>query len=418
MGGGARLNIVPAVGALRDLKDTNRVHLVDALRRGGTASRADLARTTGLSPATVSTLVAGLRDRGLVVEASAGVPKQGRTAGGRPPVLLSLDPRAGVAVGVALSHGRVRAAVADLSSRVLAERCIDMDVDRSAGAALDTAAALVDEVLAQAKVDRGRAIGASMALPGPVDRRTGRLGSTALMYGWTGVQPLAELERRLGMTVTVDNDARLGAVAEARFGAARGVEDLVYVLLSEGVGAGLVLGGRVLAGSRGYAGEIGHNQVDPAGKPCRCGKRGCLETFASVPHVLDRVVVKGSEPPTLQDVLASGAAGDPHVQAVMSDAGQALGQVLAALCNSVNPAAIVIGGQLAAAGDLLLDSVRDAMARHLSADAAAAPVSVGLLGDRAALIGALTDVIQDTDRLASAGLPAFTPFNDRGGRLP
>src|SRR4051795_6119088 len=155
-------------GALGALRDGNRARLVDALRRAGTASRADLARATGLSRSTVSSLVADLQERGVVAERG-----DDRSGAGRPGVLLALDPLAGAVVGVDFGHSHLRVAVADLSSTVLAERLEALDVDRRADDALDRAATLVDEVLAAARIGRERVLGAGMGLPGPIDRRTG-----------------------------------------------------------------------------------------------------------------------------------------------------------------------------------------------------------------------------------------------------
>ena len=234
------------------------MRVVDALRRSGTASRSELARRTGLSRTTVATLVADLQARGLVVEladAPADAP-----ARGRPPALLRLDPSAGAALGVHFGHVNVRVAVADLASTVLAERSRELDVDRAAAAAIETAADLVDAVLDEAGVPRHAVVAAGVGLPGPIDRRTGTVGAS-ILPGWAGVEVEQELSRRFDFDVHVDNDANLGALAEVSFGAGQGLEDVVYVMVSSGIGAGLVLGGRLYHGATGVAGELGHVQV-------------------------------------------------------------------------------------------------------------------------------------------------------------
>src|SRR4051795_5618301 len=162
-------------GALGALRDGNRARLVDALRRAGTASRADLARATGLSRSTVSSLVADLQERGVVAERG-----DDRSRAGRPGVLLALDPSAGAAVGVDFGHSHLRVAVSDLSSTVLAERLEALDVDHRAEEALGSGAGLVDEGLADAGIERARVLGAGMGLPGPIDRRTGTVGSSVI----------------------------------------------------------------------------------------------------------------------------------------------------------------------------------------------------------------------------------------------
>src|SRR5437588_483201 len=126
-------------------------------------------------------------------------------------------------------------------------------------------------------IDPAQIVGAGVGLPGPVDRKSGRIGSAVILPGWAGLEARRELERRLGLHVEMDNDANLGALAEASFGAGRGLADIVYVRLGSGLGAGFVLGGRLHRGATGLAGEIGHVQVRPDGAVCRCGNRGCLE---------------------------------------------------------------------------------------------------------------------------------------------
>src|SRR3954449_5020680 len=264
------------LGALEALREGNRARLVDALRRSGTASRADLARATGLSRSTVSSLVADLQERGVVAERG-----DDRTRAGRPGMLLALDPSAGAAVGVDFGHSHLRVAVADLSSTVLAERLEALDVDHRADEALDRAVQLVDAVLAEAGVARERVLGAGMGLPGPIDRRTGTVGSSVILPGWAGVRAGEAMSARLGLPVAVDNDANLGALAEIAVGAGRGLDDVVYVKIASGIGAGLVLGGRLHHGATGVAGELGHVQVRPDGAVCRCGNRGCLGPFGA-----------------------------------------------------------------------------------------------------------------------------------------
>jgi predicted NBD/HSP70 family sugar kinase len=391
-------------GALRSLRERNRVEVIDVLRRRGTASRAEIARTTGLSRSTVGSLVADLQARGLVVEREVDAAPAG-PSGGRPGVLLALDPSAGLALGVDFGHSHVRVALADLSSDVLAEADRALDVDHAAVQALDCAVELVDEVLAGAGVDRGRVIGAGVGMPGPVDRVTGEVGSSVILPGWAGLRPAAEVERRLGMQVEVDNDANLGALGEATFGAGQGVRDLVYVKLASGIGAGLILGGRLHRGARGIAGELGHVQVDPAGQICRCGNRGCLETIAAGPALLELLRRSHGSDLTNRDLVTLAADGDVVARRALEDAGRAVGRALADLVNTLNPELVVIGGDLPA--DALVEGVRDSIARHaLPAAAEAVSVTAGVLGARAEVLGALALLIGDTERLSSVGLSA------------
>ena len=397
-------------GTSGGVRELNRIRVVDALRREGTASRSELARLTGVSRTTIASAVADLQARGLVVETTAddqGPATQGR---GRPPVLLRLASSAGAAVGIDFGHRHLRVAVADLSSTVLAERSMELDVGHEAGRALDVAAELVCEVLAEADVDPLFVIGAGMGVPAPIDRRNGTVGSSTILPGWVGLRAGPELTQRLDTHVEVDNDANLGALAEVTFGVGRGLRDVVYVRLYSGIGAGLVLGGRLYHGSTGLAGEIGHVQVRVDGVVCRCGNRGCLETIASTGALLAVLRPAHGDDLTLAGMLRLVAKGDPGATRVVADAGRAIGRVLADLCNNLNPEAIIVGGELSATGEPLLRGIRDSVDRHAQPGAArAVQVLPGVLGERAEVLGALALVVGDTDRLPSARLAGLRP---------
>src|ERR687897_2031090 len=198
-------------GSLASLRRLNRRRVIGALREQGLVSRAEIARNTGLSRSTVSSLVSELQADGLVIEREEPGAAHGEQ-GGRPPILLSFDASAGAALGIDFGHSHVRVAVSDLSSTIIAERAEQLDTDHAAQEGLDVAVDLIDEVLAEAGVDRSRVIGAGLGLPGPVDQIDGVIGSSAILPGWVGVAAEAELRRRLDVPVTGDNDANLGAL--------------------------------------------------------------------------------------------------------------------------------------------------------------------------------------------------------------
>ena len=388
-------------GSLRSLREFNRLRLVDILRTKGTASRAELARRTGLSRSTVSTLVADLQRRGLVVEqpgqfAGAGQP-------GRPAVLLALDPSAGAAVGVDFDHDRVRVAVSDLSRIVLAEATAPCDVDRDAEEALDTAAGLVARLLDEAGVERDRVLGTGVALAGPVDHKRGALHESAVLPGWKGVDAAAELEERLGTSVYVDNDANLGALAEVTLGAGRNARFAAYVQIGSGVGAGMLVDGRPYRGARGTAGEIGHVVVDEQGLLCRCGNRGCLETLASTQALVELVRASRGEEITVREMVDAALDGDAGCRRAITDAGQAVGRAVASLINLFGPEMVVIGGTLGEAGDLLLEPLREAVMRDaMPAAATGLKIVAGELGERANLLGALSLVLMQSEHEVAA----------------
>jgi glucokinase-like ROK family protein len=396
------------MGSLEALRELNRLRIVAALRRHGTASRSELARLTGLSRTTVATLVGDLRARGLVVEVP-DADREAEPAGkGRPPILLRLDASAGAALGVDFNHDHIRVAVADLSSTVLAERKADLDVDQAGTLALDVAVELVDSVLDDAGVTPDQVVGVGMGVPGPIDRRTGMLGTSPIMPGWAGLEIRERLGGMLGLPVEVDNDANLGALGEVTFGAGRGYSELVYVKLSSGIGAGLVLDGQLHRGATGIAGELGHVQVRAEGAVCRCGYRGCLETIASSGALVELLRPAHGAELTVSGLLDLVDRGDIGATRVVSDASRVVGRVLANVCNHLNPEVVVVGGELSAAGAPLLNGIRETIDRYAQpGNASAVEVRAGVLGDRAVMLGALALVIGNTDLLSSSGLAAL-----------
>ncbi len=379
---------VVTTGALERLRETNRRAITGLLAGEGPMSRADLARGTGLSRTTISSLVTDLIGTGDVVEtADRGRPHKGGS--GRPPHLVALSTPLGAVAGVDIGHGHLRVAVADRSGRVLAEDTDSLDVDEHGVDALDRAARMVRAGLAAAGVERADLRAVGMCVPAPLDRRSARI-RTGIMPGWRHLSPGDELHRRLDVPVFADNDANLGALAELSHGAARGIADVLYVKVASGLGAGIVLGGRLHRGATGIAGEIGHVQVGEDGQVCRCGNRGCLETEASAPRLLAVLQPAYDEQLSVRSVLALDAAGDAGVRRVLSDAGRSVGRALADLCNSLNPEAIVLGGSLGTSPSLAT-GVRAAVDRYAQPDTAAAVrVVAGELGARAEVLGAVS----------------------------
>jgi predicted NBD/HSP70 family sugar kinase len=388
-------------GSLSSLREFNRLRIVDFLRTNGIASRAELARRTGLSRSTVSTLVADLQRRGLVVERAGQFAGEGQP--GRPAALLELDPSAAAAVGVDFDHDKVRVAVSDLSRSVLAEASAPHDVDHDAQGALDLAAELAEQVLREAGLDRDRLLGVGIALAGPIDHDNGALHPSDVLPGWVGVDVADEMEGRLKSPAYVDNDANLGALAEVTLGAGRNASFAAYVSISSGIGAGIIVEGRPYRGHRGTAGEIGHFVVDPQGPICRCGNRGCLETLASGPALLRLVQASRDEELTVKQMIELARDGDAGCRRAIADAGQVVGRVVAGLVNLFSPEMVVIGGDLGEAGDLLLDPLREAVRRDaLPAAAAELRVVAGELGERANLLGALALVLMQSEHEVAA----------------
>jgi predicted NBD/HSP70 family sugar kinase len=372
-------------GSLERMRAGNRRAVIAVLKGEGATSRAQLARSTGLSRTTVSNLVRDLIEAGQVVEtADRGTPHKGGS--GRPPVLVTLATPSGAVAGIDVGHRHVRVAVADRTGSVLAEETASLDVDGHGERTLAQAAAMVDEVFRRSGAELLHGVG--MCVPAPIDRRSARI-SSGILPGWRDLVPTEVLQHQLGVPVTADNDANLGALAELHHGAARGVTDLVYLKIASGLGAGIVLGGRLHRGTSGIAGEIGHVQIREDGRVCRCGNRGCLETEVALPQVLAVLQPAYDEPLDAERVLELDTEGDAGVRRVLSDAGSRMGRALADLCNSLNPELVVIGGPLGAAPSLL-QGVRAAVDRYAQPNTAAAVrVVPGQLGEHAEVRGAV-----------------------------
>jgi predicted NBD/HSP70 family sugar kinase/biotin operon repressor len=387
-------------GSLESLRERNRRQLVDTLRRRGSASRADLARLTGLSRSTVSTLVADLQAAGVVIERE---PDPRTTQQGRPPIQLTLDRSAGLVLGIDFGHEHVHVAIADLSRTILAERVQILDVDGSAARALDVAVQLADEVVTESEVDGERILGAGVGLSGPIDFDEGTVHAGKILPSWVGMRPIDELAARLGVRVHLDNDANLGALAEVTLGAGIGAHEAIYLMVSGGVGAGLIIAGELYRGAGGTAGELGHVLVDEAGPICRCGNRGCLEMMAGGRAIIELLRRSHGDDITLDEVMTLSVEGDTGARRAIADAGRILGRSVAAIVNAFNPELVIVGGTVSAAGDVLLDPLREAVHRYALPSAAQdVRITNGVLGDRAEVLGALELAARQSDVAAPA----------------
>ncbi|MGX2993909.1 ROK family transcriptional regulator [Streptomyces sp. JNUCC 64] len=398
-------------GSQSSLHRANLERVIRAVRRAGALTQAEIARTTGLSAATVSNIVRELGERGTVRVTPT-------SAGGRRARSVSLSGDAGIVIGVAVGHDLLRVALGNQAHQVLAEeteplvphgpRAPGDPAPGSAAHCLDRARELVDRLIARTGTDRSRISGVGLGVPGPVDVTTGTLGPTAALPGWAGTRPAETLTERLGLPVHLDNDANLGALGELVWGAGRGARDLAYIKIADGVGAGLVIGGRVHRGPGGTAGEIGHLTLDESGPVCRCGNRGCLETFTAARHVLPLLSVSHGDGLTMADVVRLARDGDPGCRRIVADVGRHVGRGVASLCNLLDPGRIVLGGDLVAAGELLTGPVREAVARYAVPSVTERLAIVpGALGERAEVLGALAlalDAMGDPT-LADASVP-------------
>src|SRR4051812_16979986 len=397
-------------GALHQLRTANRRRVIETLRSHGSMTRSALARATGLSRTTISTLLGELIEQGLVSEASdAGV----RRGAGRPATVVRLDHSAGAAVSIDVGARHLAVAVGDLAHQVLAEHWTALPIAHSAGEGMERAATLVHDMLGRAGVEAKAVIGVGMGLPAPISRPAGRVASSNILPGWAGVEVATEMSERLGMPVFIENDSNLGALAESAWGAGAGYDQLSYIKAATGIGAGLVQDGKLFRGTTGTAGEIGHTTVAEDGPICRCGNRGCLELYAGGAALLGALHQSHPEVETLERVVElAHEENDPACARVLADAGSHIGVAIANLINLFNPRRIIVGGELAGAGETVLGPMRVAAERSaVQAAVEAVEIVPGVLGHRAEVLGGLALVLFEpwrfgADELVRSAIPA------------
>jgi predicted NBD/HSP70 family sugar kinase len=355
-------------------------------------SRAELARYVGVAPSTISGVVADMVTAGLVV----GAPRPESSQLGRPGLRLTLNPRLGAVVGVEFGFSSLRVLLCDLAHTVIGTAECELPAGHASAVALAAARKLVEETLVDAGLTHDTLIGGGISLPGPVRRHPDVVRPSAVLPGWRGVRA-GDIAAALGIPVSIDNDSNLAALGEHVWGAGRGCDDSVTLKFHNGIGCGLFVNGTLVRGANGGAGEIGHITIDDRGPLCRCGKRGCLETYTAIYALLDLLRPQHGEL-TLTQLMGLLSARDPGAVRVVSDAAELVGTQLAATCNLLAPQRVIVTGPMAQAGALVLDPIRTAIRRHI-AFSEAPEVVLGSLGDRQTALGAVALALDETDWL-------------------
>lgn len=369
-------------GSQSSLRSANEARVLEALRLGGQLTQAELARRTALAPSTVSNIVRELTESQVLDVDEEHGGRRGRM------VRLASDGR--LLLGVDFGHGHVAVALATMALEVIAETRAAMPLGHDHRQGLEKAVSLRDYLLQRGSLSPGRIVAGAVSLPAPIDNAGRVIGSRLVLPGWADIDLVALAERRFEVPVAIDNDANAGALGEHLWGAARGLDNVVYLKLSHGIGAGLILDGRLFRGNNGVSGEIGHTTVDDRGAFCRCGNRGCLETIAATPRVIGLLSQMHPRLHTMDDIVNAAAAGDPACVRALGDTGRAVGVAAANLVNILNPGMIVVGGNLAAAGEYLIEPMREIVVRYGVPSAvsqlAIVPAELGL---RSHLLGTL-----------------------------
>lgn len=354
----------------------------------GSSSRAQIAAGTGLTRGTVSSLVAELIELDLLRETGETMSPRGI---GRPGTALDV---ASVVVGIGLEANvdYVAVSVDDLTGAVRHERRSYRDNRTSSPRpVLDRLAKAAQVALEDVRSEGLRAAGLSVAVPGLVEEASGTV-VFAPNLGWEDVPVAAELEARLGVSVHVENESNLAALAEHWTGAAVGIDDFACVFGEVGVGGGIVLGGHLFRGAHGFGGELGHVSVDPGGRPCRCGSRGCLETLVGQEALARAAGITyraGRRHSPTDELVRRAEQGVPAVVRALDEAGRWLAIALASVFNVLDLQAVVLGGSFGPLAPWLADALRAALEeRSLVARSGSFRVLPSAFGDGAAVRGA------------------------------
>lgn len=360
------------------------------LRDGHARTKAELAALTGLARSTVASRVDALLAADLLRPAGEAV-----STGGRPPARVAFNPRAGLVLAVDLGATHATVAVADLAGVILDARTRTIDIGDGPEALLDAILAEGTALLA-ATADGLPLVGVGIGVPGPVEHSTGRPTNPPIMPGWDRFDVPGYVQRTFDVPVLVDNDVNILALGEQATSWPR-VDDLVFVKVSTGIGAGIIAGGQLQRGAQGSAGDMGHVQVPMSvGSGREPGDERDLEALASGSALAVALRADGHDVHSASDVVDLVRAGNAAAIEATRQAGRDVGEVLATVVNLLNPSIIVLGGSIARAGEHLLAGVREVVYRR-SIPLATQHLAIvqSQAGDRAAVLGAAIMVARE-----------------------
>jgi glucokinase-like ROK family protein len=384
----------------------NRSIILETLRTRQTLSRAGLAVETGLNPSTVSSIINELLEENLVRETNLVQPITGR-----PGRLVELNPIGGCAVGVEINVDYISVLLTDFTANILWRKRLPSDPHDSQEHILNRVDDLIDNALQAGSEHNLRPLGIGVGVPGLVDVTYGKL-KIAPNLGWHELPILEIFSQRFNLPVYIENEANAAALGEYYFGNARGIKNLIYLSAGVGLGAGILIGGKLFRGSHGYASEVGHITFDAAnGELCGCGKRGCWETFVGPRFIERRVrrmleaghlslmlgIVDGNpEKITFDIVIQAAQAGDPAALQVLEEVARNLGLGMASLVNIFNPELIVLGGALSLACPYLLPVIEQTLHENaLEPNLENLKVAASAHGTDACMMGAVALVLDD-----------------------
>lgn len=364
--------------------------LLHLIRSGRARTRGELGQVTGLARSTVAQRVDTLKAAGLVVELDEAAP----STGGRPPLLLGFNANAGLVLAADLGATHSRVAASNLLAESLAETTAEIDINLGPVEVLawveHSFAALLTEIGRPPSDVRGIGIG----LPGPVDFANGMAVNPPIMEGWHRFGVADHLRSHYDVPVLVDNDVNIMALGEYWVMEPK-VEDFILIKVGTGIGSGLILGGSLHRGAKGAAGDLGHVRASNDEALCRCGNNGCLEATAGGAAIAASLRERGLDAANSRDVVKLVQKGNRDAIRSVRAAGRLIGQALASTVNLLNPALIMVGGDLAKAEPQLLAGIREVVyQRSTTLSTTDLQITVSSLGDRAGITGAAAMAIE------------------------
>ncbi|MDF2723463.1 MAG: family transcriptional regulator [Paenibacillus sp.] len=351
------------------MREMNRANILDTIRKQRSISQADLAKLLNLMPSTVLRIMKDLENEGYICQTGTGVtgPKGGRKAS-----LWSLKGTGAFAIGVDLDAEQIVAVMLDLEGQLVGRVSSPSPSDQPSSVVMRTVAELVEKLIDSRKEYAGQIIGIGVGMPGRVDRVQGVSNYAINFADWQNVPVVQLLEQKFAIPVYIEGDMKLMALGEKWFGAGGDAQNLLCIGFRKGIGLGIVIHGEIYNGMKDTSGDIGHVVVEPNGKLCHCGRKGCLEAIASEVALLEWLeayihsngtdalggIIRSVEDVHMENVYASLQANNALIMGRLEESGRYLGRFLSDLVRIFDPEKIILGGKMIDASPVLLNSVR------------------------------------------------------------
>ena len=392
-------------GSFELMKQLNVSAVLKVIRDNGSLSRADVAKITGLTPASVTNITKMLIEDEYLVEC-----KVGQSSGGRPPIMLELNPNARYVIGISIGVGMIDVVITNLSAEIILKKSIEINEERyDYDFVFKELVKIINEVIECSKIEKEKILGAGVALHGIVNARTG-MSIYSPYYGWKEINIKEALENELNLGVYVDNDVRAMALGESWFGITKDISNFVTLNISNGIGAGIIINNKPYYGVDFSAGEIGHIVVEGDGDKCNCGNYGCLETVASNNNITKKaikLIKQGTNSVlkelkadinqlTIEDISEAAKLEDELAISIIKEAARYIGIAITNLINILNPTSIVVVGEIFENTFYAIETLNEIVKnRGMKLSSENVRIIKSMLGRDAAVVGATTLVIQE-----------------------